>query len=116
MYFLDEPLEDIQRDLAVDPPPGIDPIPEARVVSKSESSRSGECVAGVEMSLESFVRSSVQYDIDPYQILADVKRDAGPEAAVAALELLRSGTLTTAVITTTPDEVVSDQWPANPDL
>jgi len=108
-FTMQEYLQDFY---AVNPAPGIDAVPDARVI-RAEN-RDGDCIAHVEMSLESYVRLAVQYDEDPLKLLQKVKETAGEEAAKIAAEFMQDedADFSVAMINCS----CSDQWPTTPQL
>lgn len=126
--FEHNPLEEAYGFFVSSPPPGIDPVPDAKIIKVKPVNNEADAKAAglpyfggpidtechVEMSIESFIRNSIQYDIDPYEVLSQVKRFAGPRAARAAVQFIR----------TSPDLTVarfnksgsSDQWPTQPQV
>ncbi len=92
-----------------DPPPGIDPVDCVVIGQEGLFTR-------VEMKLEDFVRNSIQFDEDPYDVLRAVRDDAGAEAAAAATEFLKTNEFTVAHLDTTEGSIKSDQLPTNPDM
>lgn len=94
-----------------DPPPGIDPI-EAVVVSHGEPDEDGIVHAVARMRLGDYIKNSVQYDEDPYDVLQSVKNSLGQQAAAAAVEYMRTGDFTVAQLGA--DSV--DNYPTRPDL
>lgn len=102
-----EPLHDV----FADPPPGIDPV-EATVLSHGEPDEDGMIDAVVRMRLRDFIKNSVQYDMDPYEILQSVRDALGKEAAAAAVEYMKTGDFTVAVLG--QDSV--DNYPTKPNI
>lgn len=113
-----EPIEECQEFFATDPAPGIDPLPDAKVIKITPSGYDPEVAfAHVEMSIEDFIRQSIQYNIDPYEILKEIRNTCGSEAATAAHAFLSNATdLTTTQIDTTDGHLTTDTWPTKPEL
>jgi len=73
-----------------DPPPGITPV-KAAVGNVVPSGEDDDMVTyDIKMSLEDFIRNSIEYGIDPYEILKDVKQYAGSAAAKVAYEFMKN--------------------------
>lgn len=100
-----------------DPPPGITPI-EAKITHVEEPDEDGIVNIQVMMSLENFIRNSVEYDIDPYEILESVRDNAGQDAAIAAYHFMKdpNSQLRTARISNTNNGLEFDNWPSLPNL
>lgn len=106
-------LEDGQplHDTFADPPPGIDPI-EATIISHGTPDEDGLVDAVVKMRARDFIKNSVQYGIDSYEILQAVRDSVGREAAAAAVEYLRTGDFTVAML----GQGSIDNYPTRPEV
>lgn len=80
-------LSELTKDFTTSTPRGITSI-KARVIDVSERGVDDIVTIKLKTDLESFIRNSIEYGDDPYEILSIVKRDAGPEAAKAAHEFM----------------------------
>ncbi len=113
-----DPVKDCE-DFFKDPPPGIDPIHDIKIV-KIEPDGVPELdmvLVHVEMSAESFIRNCVQYGVDPYCILEKVKAACGADVAREAITFLEEADLTVAIIRKTVEGYIEgDQWPKRPEL
>lgn len=118
----DVPKEDLADDFTKlfvsEPPPGITPIPADVVRIDWDSQDENDLIeVYVRMTIEDYIRNSVEYDNDPYSILGEIKRAAGPEAATAAHEFMRTATdLRVARVGMSDGGISGDSWPAQANL
>jgi len=112
-------LDEIQRSYTDDPPPAITPI-NARVLELGEPDEDGIIPAVVRMTVRDFIKNSVEYGEDPYDILNAIKNVTDEQTAAAAHAFIsnESSGLRVARIghDTVADTPTSDNWPASPDL
>jgi len=103
---------------AKDPPPGITSV-KARVIRVDWDSmgEDGLLDVYVRMTIENYIRNSVEYDNDPYSILQNVKEAAGTASAEAAHKFMQTASdLKVARIGMSDGEMSSDSWPTKPNL
>lgn len=116
---LEEPdlKHSFQEMFTVDPPPGITPI-DGQVVDVSEPDADDMVIVTLRTSVEDFVRNSVEYDNDPYFILDEVKKFAGPAAASAAYQFMSddANDLRIAMLKSDDGGLDADSWPTRPKL
>jgi hypothetical protein len=95
----EEACGDATERLFINPPPGIDAISDAKITRVgsgwvlNQHVPEGMCehpkVMFAEMSIESYIRSCVQYDIDTLNILKIIKKVCGKDITEAAITFLK---------------------------
>lgn len=115
-------IDEIEEYIARDPF-FVDPIPDAKVIRVIPDQNDDSMgTAMVEMSVESFIRSNVQYGEDPYDILKTVKEVCGEEVAEVAVKFIQEAPdLTVAIIQiekqmSSDIQISSDVYPTKPQL
>ena len=110
--------DDFTRQFTSDPPPGITPVDAdvVRVDFESED-KDGLIQAYVRMTIEDYIRNSIEYGNEPYTILGEIKRAAGPEAAAAAHQFMQTAPdLKVARLGVADGEISADNWPTQVNL
>jgi hypothetical protein len=130
-YTDKELLEDMQNSFANDPAPGIDAIPDAKAIrigpwsapplvsepNSTDADNEYLRMMFAEMSVESYIRNCIQFDIDALDILSIIKKVCGEDITGAAITFLKEcDDLTVTNINTVDGVLKSDQWPTNPNI
>jgi hypothetical protein len=79
----DEALDYFTKQFTTNPSPGVSPI-NAKVIKINEVDEDGLVKVIFRTSIEEFIRNSIEYGIDPYEILNSIKKFTGNQAIVAA--------------------------------
>lgn len=98
------------------PPPGITPR-NVQVVSVGEPDEEGLVEVRVKISVKDYIHGSMEYDMDPYDILSEIKKCAGDELAALASDYFKSADFKVTVIGVDEEGRLSaDQRPSDPNL
>lgn len=115
----EQQLDYLTKGFTQDPPPGISPV-EAQVVKIGQTDEDGLTTIAVRMSVEDFIRNSIEYDIEPYEVLNRIKQSAGGEVAKVAYEFMKNpdSNLRIAMLGKDAQDGTfsADNWPTQPDL
>ena len=112
-------LKEWTYELREDPPPGITPIDAEALSADIDHPIDGLISVTIRTSVENYIRWSIEFDVDPYRVLQDVKKAAGPEMAAVAHEFMsdpNSGLRVARIGGNSKTGITSDNWPASVNL